>query len=62
MLDPKLIETAIEKGDAQALAHLIQNGELKLEGNKLVGDPEKVSEAYNFWDRRQLITKILLNS
>lgn len=62
MLDPKAIETAIEKGDAQALALLIKNGELKLEGNRLVGDPEAASEAYDFWDRRQLIKKILLNS
>ena len=62
MLDPKAIETAIEAEDAQALALLIKNGELKLEGNRLVGDPVATSEAYDFWDRRQLIKKILLNS
>lgn len=62
MLDPNAIETSIERGDAQALAAMIQRGELKLEGSTLIGDTAHVTEAYDFWDRRQLIKKILLNS
>ena len=62
MLNPIEIQDAIAAGDAAKLAAMIKNGELSLDGTKLKAKPEAVSEAYNFWDRRQLIKKILLNS
>jgi hypothetical protein len=62
MLNPSEIQSAIAAGDAAKLAAMIKNGELVLDGNKLKAVPEAASEAYDFWDRRQIIKKILLNS
>jgi hypothetical protein len=62
MLNPTEIQAAIAAGDATKLAAMIKRGELALDGAKLKAPPEAASEAYDFWDRRQLIKKILLNS
>lgn len=62
MLNPQEIDKAIANKDAQTLAKLIKENGLRLEGNKLVADSKDVEESAAFWDRRQLIKKILLNS
>jgi hypothetical protein len=62
MLNPQEIDKAIANKDAQTIAKLIKENGLRLEGNKLVADSKDVEESAAFWDRRQLIKKILLNS
>jgi hypothetical protein len=62
MLDPSLVNQAIENNDAGYLASLIKNGTLSLKDGKLVADSATRDQSYAFWDRRQLIRKILLNS
>ena len=62
MLNPQEIDKAIANKDAQTIAKLIKENRLRLEGNKLVADSKDVEESAAFWDRRQLIKKILLNS
>jgi DNA polymerase elongation subunit (family B) len=62
MLDAVEIEDAIQKKDASRLAQLIKNNQLKLQNNKITADDQTIAKASDFWDRRQLIKKILLNS
>jgi hypothetical protein len=62
MLDATAIEAAINAGDAVTLAHLIKEQNLSIDNGKITADPEMVKRSYDFWDQRQLIKKILLNS
>ena len=62
MLDATEIERAIESGDAEFIAALIKEQNLEIKDGKIVADPVMVKESFEFWDQRQLIKKILLNS
>lgn len=62
MLTPSKIEQAIKNNDAHALAALVKRGELEFVDNKLVAPKETAKESIAYWDQRQLIQKILLNS
>ena len=62
MLDVSEIETAIENGDAEKLASLIKTDNLKIDDGRITADSDTSKKYENFWDQRQLIKKILLNS
>jgi hypothetical protein len=62
MLDVSDIEDAMSQGDAEKLASLIKKYNLKIDGNKISADDHISKEYEDYWDRRQLIKKILLNS
>jgi hypothetical protein len=62
MLDVSEIEMAIENCDAEKLASLIKTYNLKIEDSRITADSEVYKKYENFWDQRQLIKKILLNS
>lgn len=62
MLDVSEIETAIENGDAEKLASLIKTYNLKIDDGRITADSDTSKKYENFWDQRQLIKKILLNS
>jgi hypothetical protein len=62
MLDVSEIERAIENGDAEKLADLIKTYNLKIEDGRITADSAVSKKYEDFWDGRQLIKKILLNS
>ena len=62
MLDATVINQAIQSGDAETLATLIKEQNLEIKDGKVVADPKIVKQSFDFWDQRQLIKKILLNS
>ena len=62
-----LIDSIIKNRDATALAEFIRSNGLILDGsNKIVAKDDEVKTyckvQHDFYDRRQLIKKILLNS
>jgi hypothetical protein len=63
----QLITSLIKNCDAQALATFIKENGLTIDqSNKIVAKTDQVKtqckETHDFYDRRQLIKKILLNS
>jgi len=62
MLDATVINQAIQSSDAETLATLIKEQNLEIKDGKVVADPKIVKQSFDFWDQRQLIKKILLNS
>ena len=56
------INAAITARDSKKVASLIKKHGLKIENNKITADVETVKASDSFWDQRQLIKKILLNS
>jgi uncharacterized protein YajQ (UPF0234 family) len=62
MLDPTELKKAIDNKDAKKIAFLMKENNLKIEQGKLVADKSVCSEFIQFWDKRQLVKKINLNS
>ena len=62
MLDATEINRAIQSGDAATIAAIMREQNLEIKNGKIVGNPTLVKKAFEFWDQRQLIKKILLNS
>ena len=62
MLDVNELKQAISNRDAAKIASLIQKNDLQLEGNKLVVPKKDIDRYSQYWDKRQLIKKINLNS
>lgn len=62
MIDIKSIQKMIAEGDAQGLASLIKTNKLILDDNLLKADDATVKQIIEYWDKRQLVRKILLNS
>jgi hypothetical protein len=62
MLEMSEVEGAIAAGDAAKLADLIEKYQLELDGDCVKASKEVQKRYEDFWDRRQLIRKILLNS
>lgn len=62
MLDVAELNQAIESKNTQLVADIIKKHQLKIVDNKITADKEVIRSLEDFWDRRQLIKKILLNS
>lgn len=62
MLNVSELEQSILSGDAEHIASLIQTYNLKIKDNKIIAEKEVKDKFVTFWDQRQLIKKILLNS
>jgi hypothetical protein len=62
MLNPEEVLLAIEQKDPVKLASVIKKYNLVIKDNKLTADSQNLSESAVYWDRMQLIKKILLNS
>lgn len=63
MIDIKKLNNLINGGDAKKLAHYLDNHNLKVENDKIVSNDKKyVGNQINYWDKRQLVKKINLNS
>lgn len=62
MLNPEEVITAIKQNDPIKLAAAIKKHNLTIQDNRVVADPKYVEASAVYWDRMQLIKKILLNS
>lgn len=62
MLDVSEIKQAIQDKDAAKIAALIKKHNLTIDDNKITATPAICSEMSAFWDKRQLVKKINLNS
>lgn len=62
-IDIENLGRLVESKDAKKIAHYMENHNLKLENGKIVcRDKKYVDEKIIFWDKRQLVKKINLNS
>jgi hypothetical protein len=55
---PKLIEN----GDIAKIVEIIKKYKLKIENKKIVITDELKKQESEYWDKRQLVKKIMLNS
>lgn len=62
MIDYTKIEQLIKENNAPALASLIQQHNLYIEDGKIKASKEVSTAVEEYWDKRQLVRKILLNS
>lgn len=63
MIDIKAINEAVKNGDAHILAGLIQQKQIYIKDGKIFAtNKEDVKATFDYWDKRQLVRKILLNS
>jgi len=62
MLDVKELQDAIEVGNAEKVAAIIKEFNLKIVDGKITANDEDIKEFSGYWDRRQHSKKILLNS
>ncbi len=63
VLDLKYLKSLIENEDVENLSNYMELHNLKLEGSKIVPKNRKEYEdQVSFWDQRQYVRKILLNS
>jgi len=62
-IDIESLDKLVESKDAKKIAHYMENHNLRLENGKIVcRDKKYVDERIIFWDKRQLVKKINLNS
>ena len=63
MVNIKELKDLIKQGDAKQIAEYIKTHNLKLEGNKITClDSVYVNAQIEYWDKRQLVKKLNLNS
>lgn len=63
MIDITHLNKLIDSGNTDELIKYMKIHNLKLtDDNKIVCDKATVDEAFAYWDKRQLVKKILLNS
>lgn len=62
MIDIILLKKLIESKDAVSLSKYIKENGLSLESNKIVATSSQIKQSYEYYDKRQLVRKILLNS
>jgi len=62
MLEINELKTAIKNKDANKIATLVKTHNLVIKDNKITATQEVVSQLSAFWDKRQLVKKINLNS
>lgn len=56
------LKTALETKNAETIARYIKINNLKLVDNKLYADNQTINDSVEYYDKRQLVRKILLNS
>ena len=56
------LSAAIKANDAETVASIIKQYNLKLTDNKITADKPTVESLFGYWDKRQHVRKILLNS
>jgi len=62
-VDIHKLHKIIESNDAKKIAHYLENHNLRIKDNKIVSnDSEYVKSQVEYWNRRQLVKKINLNS
>ena len=61
-MDANYIKTLIETKNVYELKKYMDLYGLKLEGTKIIASSEQVEKFKEYWDKRQLVRKILLNS
>lgn len=62
MIELTTLHNLIEDGDAGKLAVYMKENNLELVDNKIVAKSEVIKSNIEYWDKRQLVRKILLNS
>jgi DNA polymerase elongation subunit (family B) len=62
MIDIQELKVAIGGGDAAKIAALMKQYDLKLVDGKITANKPTITLYYEYWDRRQLVKKISLNS
>jgi hypothetical protein len=62
MIDVSDIKKMILDNDANGLVQLIKKFNLKIENGKIFGSDSLVNQVKDYWDKRQLVRKINLNS
>jgi DNA polymerase elongation subunit (family B) len=62
MIDQEEIKKLIINNDAASLAELIKKNNLLISDNCITATDAIISEIVEYWDKRQLVRKILLNS
>ena len=62
MLSIDVLEELIAQKNAVKIAEFIKNNQLNLVNGKIFGDEEIIKENEEYWDKKQLVTKIQLNS
>ena len=62
-IDINKLNSLVQSNDAKKIALYMENHNLELKDGKIVcTDKEYVKEQISFWDKRQLVKKINLNS
>jgi uncharacterized membrane protein YvbJ len=62
MLNVDELKQAVKNSDAEKIASLIKKYNLTIDGDKITASNKTIEEFEGFWDKRQLIKKINLNS
>jgi len=63
MIDIKKLKQLISDADPKKIALYLDNHNLKIKDNKVVSnDKDYILDQITFWDKRQLVKKINLNS
>lgn len=63
MIDIEYINKMIEEEDIENLSDYMKKNDLILsDDNKIIKNSGSFSEEIEFWDKRQLVKKIMLNS
>ncbi len=62
MLDVNELKQAVQEKDASKIALLMKKHNLSIQGTKIVASRENSDRIAKFWDKRQLVKKINLNS
>lgn len=62
MIDIEKLHHLISIKDAEGVAALIKNSSTTVDGNELVLANTDIDDYYEYWDKRQLVKKINLNS
>jgi DNA polymerase elongation subunit (family B) len=62
MIDQEEIKKLIKNNDAAGLAALIKNNNLTICNNQITASTKIIHEIIEYWDKRQLVRKLQLNS
>lgn len=62
MLDIPHLKNLIVNNDAKAIANYIKKYNITFANNKLIFSEKNKQDAEEYWDKRQLVKKLLLNS
>jgi hypothetical protein len=62
MIDINELKSILNTKDPNLIASYIKKNNLKINDNKIIADNETIKRFSEFYDKRQLVRKILLNS